>query len=330
MDYALLIKPHANARYNESLRKLALAELRCLLHQACPADDCRVQEIEGYPFLVFSREQMDDALWRKVSRHSSVCLAGRWADGRLEPIKLDGDGPIGADLSQALKYKGKTNADFSALLLNCTRAASRFADSPGPLTVLDPMCGRGTGLFCAWAQGENAIGMDSDDKALHEADTYLSRYLQFHRRKHRREEASLTLPKRGPVRETRFVLADAAPPLSLRLWHAEAALAGPLLKREGCHLIVTDLPYGVQHAPSEHGAMSTLERTLRELAPSLATALREGGAVGLAFNIYTLPRETVTHALQSAGLEPLEEPPFCDFAHWVEQAVNRDVVIARK
>ena len=31
-----------------------------------------------------------------------------------------------------------------------------------------------------------------------------------------------------------------------------------------------------------------------------------------------------------SGLVPLIQTPFNDFSHWVEQAVNRDMVVAQK
>jgi hypothetical protein len=34
--------------------------------------------------------------------------------------------------------------------------------------------------------------------------------------------------------------------------------------------------------------------------------------------------------MSAAGFTPLTQPPFVGFAHWVEQAVNRDMVIAVK
>ena len=35
-------------------------------------------------------------------------------------------------------------------------------------------------------------------------------------------------------------------------------------------------------------------------------------------------------ALEAAGLTPLSQPPFDGFCHWVEQAVERDAVLAIK
>ena len=41
-------------------------------------------------------------------------------------------------------------------------------------------------------------------------------------------------------------------------------------------------------------------------------------------------QEAVEQALADAGMDVLTEGPYADFSHWVEQAVDRDVVIARK
>lgn len=330
LEYALLVKPHPNARYNESLQKLALLELQCLLWRRADVADCRLEQANGYTFLALDCERMNDALWRTVSAHSSVCFAAERQGELLRPIALDDVGVVGTELAQTLKYKGKTNADFTRLLLNCTRAASAFAEATEPLTVLDPMCGRGTSLYCAWHSGDHAVGLDVDAKALHEADVYLSRCLQFQRRKHKRDCVSRTLPEHRPVKEICYTLADATPARTLRLMQADAALAGPLLRREGCHLVVTDLPYGVQHAPHEGDGIPSLERLLHATLPPLASCLRPGGAVGLSFNTYTLPRRAVEDAMRAAGLAPMTQPPFHDFAHWVEQAVNRDLVIGTK
>lgn len=97
------------------------------------------------------------------------------------------------DLAEVLKYKGKTNAGFTSMMLHCACAASDFARAPEPLTVLDPLCGRGTTLFCALQSGHHGIGVDVDAKAVAEADTYFFRYLQYHYVKHERRRANATL-----------------------------------------------------------------------------------------------------------------------------------------
>ena len=160
--------------------------------------------------------------------------------------------------------------------------------------------------------------------------------MQYHRYKHRREERSLTLRTGGALKERRFTLANSAEAykqgatLTLRLMHADSARADEMVGTAGCHLVVGDLPYGVQHAPKEGKHVATLDGWLATVLPAWAKALLPGGAMVVAFNTYTLPRATIVAQMKRAGLKPLETPPFDDFSHWVEQAVNRDMVVAVK
>ncbi|NLI20516.1 MAG: hypothetical protein GX418_03125 [Clostridiales bacterium] len=335
MQFALLVKSHANARYAQSLLKLAARESECLLSALGIRARVTVETIAGTPFLMLETEALGEEAWAHLSRHSAVSLAavrnGEW----LRPLTLRPPAYLEPDLAQVLKYKGKTNADFTSMMLNCARSASAFALSREPLSVLDPLCGKGTTLFCALQQGDCAVGIETDEKAVREADVYVQRYLQYHRYKHRREEKSLTLRKGGAAKEVRFTLSDTpehyknGDTVSLRLIRGDTALADEIVGSGGVHLIVGDLPYGVQHAPKENRTVDSLEGLLRRALPAYRRALLPGGALALAFNTYTLPRENLVAAMKQSGLIPLTEPPFDDFSHWVEQAVNRDLVIAR-
>ncbi|MDD3212400.1 MAG: hypothetical protein PHY64_01935 [Eubacteriales bacterium] len=290
----------------------------------------------GTPFLIFNTETMDNESWAYLSRHSAVAFAAAKDGECLRPLRLTPPEYLPADLSQVLKYKGKTNADFTAMMLHCARSASAFALSEKPLTVLDPLCGRGTTLFCAVQEGDCAIGIEADPKALHEADVYFERYLQYHRLKHRREERSITLPDGSAVKECGFTFANQAESykrgdtVSLRMICGDTARTEKILGMESCHIIVGDLPYGVQHSPRKGRGGFTFDDLLQSALPAYQKALKPGGAVALSFNTYTLPRATLIREMETAGLTPLTEPPFDDFEHWVEQAVNRDMVIAVK
>ena len=119
-------------------------------------------------------------------------------------------------------------------------------------------------------------------------------------------------------------------PLSVRMIHGDAGGLDALIRPQSCHLAVCDLPYGVQHAPRENGAMSSLARLVERVLPGCVRALKPGGAVAFAFNLNTLRRAEVATHMERAGLEVMSQPPYDDFSHWVVQAVERDVVIARK
>ena len=338
MRYALLLKPHANIRYRQSLEKLAKIELECML-QAWGLEDAAVsvQEMAGEPFLTFETQRMTGEAWRELSRHSSVCLAAQVGeDGSLVPLERFVRGVMPDELPHVLKYKGKTNADFTYLMLHCAKAASAFAKTDAPLRVLDPMCGKATTLFCAVCEGHHAVGIETDIKALREADTYYARFLKLHRLKHRRTEQSRTLRKGGSAPCVCYEAAADAQAMkqgaviSLEMINGDAARAAEMVKPNSCHLVVSDLPYGVQHAPKENGEIPALARLLRRVAPGCASVLKPGGAMAFSFNLNTLRRREVEQALAEAGMEVLAQGPYADFSHWVEQAVDRDVVIARK
>ena len=337
MHYAMLLKPHPNARYRQSVSQLAKIELQTILRAWSVEEEPSLEWLGSEPFLLFSAPEMPSGLWRALSRHSACCLLCEMVgDHLLKPLMKDPVFFMPEELPQVLKYKGKTNADFTLMLLNSAIAASAFAKEEGPLMVLDPVCGKGTTAFCALCLGHNAIGVDRDEKALHEADTYLARSLKLNRMKHKRTTGSQTLTGGGHVQTTDFVMAQSAEEQrqgdtrSLRLISGDAGQLAQMMKAGSCHVIVGDLPYGVQHAPQEGRGVSSPERLLSRIAGGCAQVLKKGGMAAFSFNAYTLPRAKAAAALEAAGLEVLSQSPFDGFAHWVEQAVERDAVLARK
>lgn len=336
MRYCLLLKPHPNARYAQSLQKLALAELQCILNAWEIQSEAFWTEIAGVPFLGFEMDGFPEHAWEMISRHSAVCFAASAEDVLLRPILLKRDDYAPEDLAEVLKYKGKTNVDFTAMMLHCARAASAFVRDKEPLVLLDPVCGKGTSLFCALKEGYHTVGVDVDEKAIGEADIYFSRYLKYHKWKHRREIASATLPKGKSAKEIRFSFANEPDAYKrgegrmLRLLSGDTRSVDSMLGERSCHLIVGDMPYGVQHAPKQGKGHFSFQGILTEGMAAYHRVLKYGGTIALAFNTYTLSRKSVEESMQNAGLTVLSQPPYHDFSHWVEQAVNRDFVVARK
>ncbi len=336
MRYCLMLKPHANSRYAQSLQKLALAELQCILSAWAIPAEASLANIAGVQFLAFEMDEFPERAWEAISGHSVVCMAAAMEGELLRPILMNRNEYLPGDLAEVLKYKGKTNVDFTAMMLHCARAASDFAREREPLTVLDPICGRGTTLFCALQEGYHAAGADIDEKAVSEADVYFSRYLKYHKVKHRREKTSATLPKGPPAREIRYSFANTPEAYRqnegrmLRLFLGDTRNVHHMIGEKRCHLIVGDMPYGVQHAPKEGPGRYSFEGLLPDAMKAYQKVLMPGGAIALSFNTYTLQKKVVEEAMQLAGLTILSQPPYQDFSHWVEQAVNRDFVVARK
>ena len=90
------------------------------------------------------------------------------------------------DLVTIPKYPGKTNEQFTRLLINVTLASMTRLPS-GPLTILDPLCGRGTTLSTGLTLGHDVAGVDADLKALEAYAAYLRTYLRRKRLKHSAE-----------------------------------------------------------------------------------------------------------------------------------------------
>ena len=112
--------------------------------------------------------------------------------------------------------------------------------------------------------------------------------------------------------------------------HSDTTLTSALIKPDTAHLLIADLPYGVQHAPQAGQRAGSFLSMLKDALPGWRKVIKPGGAMALSFNTYTLKKADLKNMLADAGLTVLETPPYDDFDHWVEQAVQRDLVIARK
>lgn len=327
--------PHANIRYRDAQRKLGQAELSCLLRAAGLSASVTACTVGGIPFLRFEADALTDAQIAAISMHSAALLLCQQEGELLRPIERVSHDYLPADLAEVLKYKGKTSAVFTRMMLNCALSASDFFTADTPLTVLDPMCGRGTTCFVALQQGMHAIGVDVDNRDLKECADYFERYLQYHRMKHRLDQNSRTVRQRA-IPAAVYTIADtrehfrADDTRTLSLFLADTALTGELCKKSPAHLLVADLPYGVQHAPYGGGRAEPFTHVLRRALPQWHAALRRGGAAAISFNTMTLKKADLIDLLAQAGFTPLTEPPFDDFEHYVEQAVNRDFVVARR
>ena len=336
MKYALLRAPHPNARYEASLDILCQAETARLLSAFGVQAGLEYENIGGLKALTFCcelNERLQQALYTLSSLYA---LAGAGPNGELYPLMEGAPARPFYDLPAILKYKGKTNENFTRFLINMalfsSAAASRFDE---PLTLWDPMCGRGTTLFCALGRGYHACGGDLDERALKEASAFFKSYLRTGRFKHEVRRHSQTVGKQAVAVEE-FVTA-ASPEayregrtLTLALAACDGASFARAFKKRPADLVVCDLPYGVQHSGDAGKRGSDLEKTLRRVLPVWKEGMKQGGVLALSFNSYTLPRERVRELMQEAGLAPFAGGEYDTLCHWVEQAVLRDAAFAVK
>ena len=326
MLYAYQLHPHSNPRYQHSLSDLAKKELICML-LACGIN-AAVEErvLGGTPFLCFDCPPLTPADATFLASHSSLYMAAEITGDCLRPLILPRPDYLPADMPDVLKYKGKTNSVFTHMMINLALAAGhvRLTDNP---CILDPICGHGTTLFCALTRGMDAVGIESDKKSVSEGALYAQKWLQTYRIKHKADHTGRTIPGGKNAPETRINVLK-GPERSISFLLADTRQAEYLLRKKPAHALVADLPYGVQHAPTENGRMSSLEALLQSSLPGWRRALRPGCAAAISFNTYTLKRKTLASLAEEAGFTVLSDAPYDDFSHWVEQAVNRDVLVA--
>lgn len=342
MKYAVLLLPHANARYLSGMLSPAQAELDTILSRIGVSAACEHEIIGGMDALTFTNDApvpSPDLLFR----HSLAYGLGEMrADGSIMPLNIKPRAYLGNDLASILKYKGKTNEQFTQHLINMALFATDYSADfirKGALTLMDPMCGRGTTLFQAINRGWSAIGGDIDKGDIAEATRFFKRYLEYHRLKHTCASESRTLAGRASVKMTSFRFSDTndkfalGDTLTLSLAHADAQDVARAQAKQSVHLICADLPYGVQHAAhasNEGGRAVNAESVLARALPAWRDALKTGGAVAISFNANTLKRERAREIMESANLRAVRSPAYDKLTHWVEQAVTRDVCVAVK
>jgi SAM-dependent methyltransferase len=336
--YALLVLPSANRVYALASEALTAAELGVLsatrlagrLGQATPS------RIAGVPYLVFDADLADEDLALLGDVSTAMALFER--DGKaLTPVELPRRDRFDDDLLTILKYAGKTNELFTKLLLNVTVWSIVHPPAERPLHVLDPMCGRGTTLNQVLMNGWHAAGVDVDGRDFDAYAAFLRSWLKLKRLKH---TAETTPVRRDGARLGRRFRAEIG--ISKEDWKAGRAITLDYVNADTLHTravhraasmdaVVADAPYGVQHGSRTGDRLSRNPLDLlRAAVPVWAEVLRPGGAMGIAWNTLVADRADALDVLADAGLEPLDDGPYRGFAHRVDQAIRRDVLVARR
>jgi Putative RNA methylase family UPF0020 len=337
MRYGLLISPSANRVYAESSVALTQAELGLFgTVLAGPVGDIGVSTLGGVPYVTFEADGLTERDVALLANLSSVYALFELRGELLRPVELHRLDRYDDDLVTIPKYAGKTNEQFTKLLLNVTVLSSASAADllDRKLRVLDPLCGRGTTLNQAIMYGFDAAGIDRDQKDFEAYSAYLSTYLKRKRIKHQLDT--------GPIRRNRQVIArrlhatlaanredyKAGDTQEVEVINADTVRAREFFRAASFDVLVADAPYGIQHGSrTAAGLVRSPLDLLAAAAPVWAELLRPGGAVGIAWNTLVATREDAADVLAGAGLEPLQTG---GFRHRVDQAIVRDLIVARR
>ncbi len=339
--YAFLILPSFNRVYADASAALARAELEVFNQSVLNGRISGIgnSDIGGVGYVTFDCDDFSERDAEILANLSPLYALFRLEGDLLRPVPLRRLDQFDEDLITILKYPGKTNEQFTKLLLNVTLMSSRFADEmlTRRFTVLDPLCGRGSTLNQALMYGFDAYGVDIDKRDIESYSTFIQRWLKDKRLKHQAEFAPVRRDHQIVARRLKVSLAaskeayKAGDAQHLDVVNAETTKVLEFFRPESVDLVVADAPYGVQHPSQATGraaARSPLD-LLAEGAPIWARSLRPGGALGISWNTFVARRDDAASTLAAAGLRVLDSGPYLGFRHRVDQAILRDILVAR-
>jgi hypothetical protein len=335
-DHLILLAPSANRVYASEANRLVAAELKIMLgahdHPAIgPAN------LAGIEYLEVATNTLDEQMVSALGRLSGFYAAFQREQDRLLPIEVSTPDLFDDDLVTIPKYPGKTNEQFTRLLINVTLASMR-RPTGGPVSILDPLCGRGTTLSTAMMLGCNAAGVEAELRAVEAYAAYLRTYWRRKRLKHSLE---LTPVRRegkiiGKRMEAEVIPVGRDRPVALTVFSGDTRQSAALFGKRRFDAVLADAPYGVVHGSQAdvRGARGKRDRSaaglISDALPVWAGQLKTGGALGLSWNAIGLRRERLLELLADAGLEPLDFGPYRDFEHRVDSSIRRDIVVAIK
>ncbi|WP_205678891.1 TRM11 family SAM-dependent methyltransferase [Brachybacterium endophyticum] len=345
-ELLLLRSPSANRVFTAAAGPLSVREAQWVLgsHAGAPAD-VHEHSVAGVDYLRILAEDTDlvrsllamlSAPFALFAPHPSADDGG---ETLLRPVALPQAMRHGSELETTLRYPGKTNEQFTAMLLNLAAALSsrRAGLLRGDLAVLDPTCGRGTTLNRALRLGLSPTGADLDRKDIDAYRTFLAAWAKQHRLPH--TQSSGGLPTTGTGRGAKSagsrweldLAADrtaqrAGDVQKVRLLTCDTADLGAVLPYRSVDALVADLPYGVQHGARTEGWQRSPLELLERAVPAWRALLRTGGGIALALNRRTAPYTRVREILEAHDLHVLSADG--EFRHRVDQSIDRDVVLA--
>lgn len=330
--YRLYLETDLNRVFAASLRSIAAAELDVILTNRLGAPATEIASVDEGRTSYLRFEYPGDRV--ALVEHLAVLSATaavfvEHSPTTLEPLPLEDELDFGTELVTIQRYKGKTSERLTRLMLNLA-LASDSSKAPDHRSLLDPMCGRGTTLNWALLYGIRSTGLDVDRRALDDHATFLQQWAQSHRYPHK-----LQRYKKHDSESRHFDFTVATDRASLdrktapdiRTLHAPADSGSAPAGRHS--MIVSDLPYGIQHQPRTGGEHSptTIGELVANVSSRWPSQLRTGGSVTLSWNVKSLGRRDMVDLLDAAGLT---EVPTAGFEHRVDRTITRDVLVARR
>lgn len=315
----LLVSPLSKGAYFADHLQVAQAEFKVVF----PAAACSIKQFSNLDFIEtdLSEQQID-----QVARLSFVQgIFTETRSGDLKPLPVDHKFTLPEEFVFGVKYPGKTNELLTQLLINLGLAygleQEQYARTGRAIRLLDPMAGRGTSLFWAARYGLEALGIEQDSRALSAFEQHGKKTCKLQRIKHKFTQGVVGGGKKSSSPKfSQFEFSGC----NIRLVNGDSRIADQVTSKRIFDLIVSDLPYGVQH--STGGGTRNPLAVLEQCLPVWEKCLNKTGAMVLAFNSYQPKRVSLIAAAKEHGLIDVG----FSAAHRMSESIVRDVVIFKK
>lgn len=339
--YVILANPGHNRIFFDSAINIAISELEATA-KANNMGICNIEVADiGLPASISfnTKKELTKEDFQIIGSSSIYYALFELLEGDLlKPIVVPDFHSFPESMVQILKYNGKTNEQFTRLMVNI--ALSTCGTKGDRITLLDPMCGKGTTLYEGFLRGFDVKGIEINSQWTQEIQTYIVRFLKEGKYKHKAQKAKKSDTK-GKKIASQFNLTTATEKTAynsgnvqaMELYNADTRIANLLLKKKSCDIIVCDLPYGVQHGSKSNNDTSMSRSPLELLKSSIPAwniALKTKGSIVLAFNEFTVKYNDISLVLQEQGFKVLNESPYNNYLHRVDQSINRNLIVGVK
>lgn len=335
MNYCLLINNKHYLTYNVNAEKIILAEFNILNEKYKFAENVQIKDICGLKYLSYKNINDNIDILDKISELSFVLGIFEQKKEFLKPITKTNIEFVNNNISSLLKYSGKTNEYFTKLMINI---AANLIDKNENINLLDPICGKGTSLYEGLIKGYNCYGIEIASKVVEEIFIFLKKFLEKERYKFNSKKEKFSGENKS-FKAEKFIFEINKNKENKVFKHFEVVSANTfftdkIYKKSFFDIIVGDLPYGVKHSNISNEKQSSFTRNPKELLEksldSWKNVLNENGILVISWNTFLLKREDFKNLLTSKGFKVIENENLLSFEHRVDQAINRDIIVAKK
>ncbi|WP_119393318.1 TRM11 family SAM-dependent methyltransferase [Salinibius halmophilus] len=308
----ILISPEAKQAYFADYQSVVEQEFAAV----CPDAECQMVKRGPFEFLQVSQAtEINPQTLLKLSFAQGLFTEHR---EQLTPVADEASFLLHEDFVFGSKYRGKTSERLTQLLINVGLA--HIPTQNQTISLLDPMAGRGTSLFWAMRYGLKARGIEQDAKALDDIQRNTKKWTKLHKVKHKLSQGFIGKPNKQ--NQGKF-LDFAAAETSLRVVTGDARKANELFSKEKFDLIVSDIPYGVQHT-TEDNTRNPIE-VIQQAIPAWQAVLKKHGVMVIAFNRNNPRRAFIEKTFTDAGMQVLE----FSAGHRMSESIVRDVIVIK-